>query len=99
MIPVAQDFIYWMDRAVAGGWVLNPEQYAREAITAKALEAKVAHGRITLWLWMADNQVKGTFAMARIGGDGAERPVVRIYGAPPVRDDDKAQICFQGERL
>jgi hypothetical protein len=49
-----------------------------------------------LWLWQAPNRVKAACAMARIGGDGGERPVRVIHAAPPFQDDDKAQMVLEG---
>jgi hypothetical protein len=48
--------IGWTAPAAAG--VHSLAQNAKDAIAAKAIEAGVVHGRITLWLWQAPNRVK-----------------------------------------
>jgi hypothetical protein len=53
---------------------------------------------VTLWLWQAPNRVKAACAMARLNGEGGDKPVKIVHGAPPHRDDDKAELVFMGER-
>lgn len=95
---VGLDFIYWIDRAKPGGFVPWPARRAQAAIAAQAVERRIPHGRVTLWLWQAPNRVKVAFAMARLNGDAGERPVRVIHGPPPVDDGNKGQAVFEGEK-
>lgn len=98
MSEVGLDFVYWIDRAKPGGFVPWPQRRAGQDIARQALQRGKPVGRVTLWLWQAPNRVKAAFAMARIGGEGGERPVRTIHGAPPFDDGNKAQAVFEGER-
>lgn len=95
---IGLDFIHWLDRAKPGGIIPWPQRRAKDAVTALAIGRGATTGRVTLWLWQAPNRVKVALAMARIAGEGGDKPVRTIHGAPPYRDDDKAQVVFQGER-
>ncbi len=95
---IGLDFVYWIDRARAGGRIPWPERRAKDAIAAQAVNRRVPHGRVTLWLWQAPNLRKVAFAMARLNGEAGERPVRVVHGPPPVDDNNKAQAVFEGER-
>jgi hypothetical protein len=95
---VALDFIYWLDRSsMMAPFITLPHVRCAREIAAEAMKRGIHHGRITLWLWKAKG-TKMALAMARIKGDGGERPVQVIRGIPPFMDDDKAEIVTKGER-
>lgn len=94
---IEQEFYYWLDKAPITQVLVWPATRAAKEIAQKAADAGVPAGRVTLWLWQ-QNGWKVGFAMARRGGEGAERRVQIIHGAPPHQDADKAQVVFEGER-
>ena len=94
---VEMEFYYWIDAVDVTGIIAWPERRARAEIGAAALQEGKSHGRITMWLWQRRGR-KMAFAMARIGGDGAERPARLITAAAPTNDDAKAQMVYDGER-
>lgn len=99
MADIGLDFIVWLDRSMNFSPIVQlPTARAAREIAANALKRGVVYGRITLWVWQAPNRVKIAVAMARINGDGGERPVRVIRAAPPFQDADKAELVLKGER-
>lgn len=94
---VELEFYHWIEQVPVTGVIAFPQSRVKKAMASAVLVANVPHGRITMWLWR-DKGKKMAFAMARRSGDGGDKPVRTILGAPPFQDSDKAQICFEGER-
>ncbi len=91
------EFYRWIEQVPVTGVIHMPQLRVAKEMAQAALQYKVPHGRITLWLWTARGK-KMAFAMARKGGEGGDKPVNTVLAAPPYNDADKAEFTYLGER-